>query len=148
MASVPIRVYLDNCCFNRPFDDQGQVRVRLETEAKLEIQRRIREKELDLAWSYILDYENQANPFEERREVIAPWKHVATVVVEETPEVLHRAKEITGRGVQPTDSLHIACAMAAGCAFFLTTDDLIVRKMRGYSGVAVMDPTQFVIEVQ
>jgi hypothetical protein len=68
MASVPIRVYLDNCCFNRPFDDQGQVRVRLETEAKLEIQRRIKDKKLELAWSYMLDYENQANPFEERRD--------------------------------------------------------------------------------
>jgi hypothetical protein len=38
--------------------------------------------------------------------------------------------------------------MAGGCAFFLTTDDLIVKKMRGYSGVALMDPAQFVIEVQ
>lgn len=29
-----MRVYLDNCCFNRPFDDQRQVRVRLGAEAK------------------------------------------------------------------------------------------------------------------
>jgi predicted nucleic acid-binding protein len=148
MASVPMRVYLDNCCFNRPFDDQGQIRVRLETEAKLEIQRRIKDKELELVWSYMLDYENQANPFQERREVIARWKQAAGADVEETPEVLHRAMEITGRSVPPTDSLHIACALAAGCAFFLTTDDRIVKKMRGYSGVVVMDPTQFVIEVQ
>ena len=148
MASAPIRVYLDNCCFNRPFDDQGQVRVRLETEAKLEIQRRVKDKELELAWSYMLDHENRANPFEERREVIAPWKRAATVDVAETSDVLLRAKEIASRGIQPSDSLHIACAIAAGSAFFLTTDDLIVKKMRGYSGIAVMDPTQFVIEVQ
>ncbi len=148
MASVPNRVYLDNCCFNRPFDDQGQVRVRLETEAKLEIQRRVKDRELELAWSYVLDYENQANPFQENREVIARWKQAATVDVAETPEVLRRAREISARSVPPKDSLHIACALAAGCAFFLTTDDLIVKKMRGYSGVAVMDPTQFVIEVQ
>ena len=148
MAPVPNRVCLDNCCFNRPFDDQGQVRVRLETEAKLEIQRRIMDKELELAWSYMLDYENQANPFQERRDVIARWKQAATVDVEETPEVLHRAMEISGRSLPPTDSLHIACALAAACNFFLTTDDLIVKKMRGYPGVAVMDPTQFVIEVQ
>jgi hypothetical protein len=141
-------VYLDNCCFNRPFDDQGQVRVRLETEAKLEIQRRIKDKELELAWSYMLDYENQANPFQERREAIARWKQAATVDVEETPRLLHRAMEITGRSVPSKDAIHIACAMVAGCAFFLTTDDLIVKKMRGYSGIAVMDPTQFVIEVQ
>jgi len=36
-----MRVYLDNCCFNRPFDDQSQARIRLEAEAKLEIQQRI-----------------------------------------------------------------------------------------------------------
>jgi predicted nucleic acid-binding protein len=148
MASVPIRLYLDNCCFNRPFDDQGQVRVRLETEAKLDIQRRIKDDELELAWSYMLDFENQANPFPESREVIARWKQAAIVDVEETPELLHRATEITGRGLTPRDALHIACALAAGCAFFLTTDDLIVKRMRGYSGIAVMDPTQFVVEVQ
>jgi hypothetical protein len=39
----PMRVYLDNCCFNRPFDDQSQARVRLEAEAKLEIQQRIKD---------------------------------------------------------------------------------------------------------
>ena len=30
-------IYLDNCCFNRPYDDQEQITVRLESEAKLEI---------------------------------------------------------------------------------------------------------------
>jgi len=33
-----MRIYLDNCCYNRPFDDQNQLSVRLETEAKLAIQ--------------------------------------------------------------------------------------------------------------
>ena len=26
-------LYLDSCCFNRPFDDLSQIRVRLEAEA-------------------------------------------------------------------------------------------------------------------
>ena len=46
----PRRVYLENCSFNRPFDDQGQVRVRLETEAKLHIQENIRNGALELVW--------------------------------------------------------------------------------------------------
>ena len=29
-----MRIYLDNCCFNRPFDDQKQLRIELETKAK------------------------------------------------------------------------------------------------------------------
>ncbi len=48
-----MRVYLDNCTFNRPFDDQTQIRISLETEAKLYIQERIRDRTLELVWSYI-----------------------------------------------------------------------------------------------
>lgn len=33
-----MRLYLDNCVFNRPYDDQSSIRVRLEAEAKLNIQ--------------------------------------------------------------------------------------------------------------
>ena len=54
---------MDNCCFNRPFDDQKQSRIGIETEAKLFIQDEILAGKLRLAWSYILDYENEANPF-------------------------------------------------------------------------------------
>jgi hypothetical protein len=36
-----MRIYLDNCCFNRPFDNQTQLKIHLETEAKLFIQQEI-----------------------------------------------------------------------------------------------------------
>lgn len=51
-----MKLYLDNCCFNRPFDNQTQIRIRLETEAKLKIQEEIRLGNFKLVWSYILDY--------------------------------------------------------------------------------------------
>jgi hypothetical protein len=148
MASVLIRIYLDNCCFKRPYDAQVQARVRRETQAKLAVQRRITEGALELAWSYMLDFENQANPFEERSEVIARGKRAAVVDVQETPALLLRARELAGQGLRPADALHVACAMAARCAFFVTTDALLVKNMRDYSGIAVLDPAQFVIEVQ
>ena len=65
-----MKIYLDNCCFNRPFDDQSQLRIKLESEAKLKIQTDIQAGVLDLVWSYILDAENEANPFEERKSAI------------------------------------------------------------------------------
>jgi hypothetical protein len=58
-----MRVYLDNCCLNRPFDDQSSLTIRLETEAILDIQEKIKSGNLSLGWSYILDFENYANPF-------------------------------------------------------------------------------------
>ena len=42
-----MKIYLDNCCFNRPFDDQNQLKVRLEAEAKLYVQTKIIDKEID-----------------------------------------------------------------------------------------------------
>jgi hypothetical protein len=46
------------------------------------------------------------------------------------------------------DALHIACAIAAECRYFLTTDDTIIRKMQGFARLAVVNPTQFVVEVE
>ena len=51
VAHPTMRSYLDNCCFNRPFDNQEQTRIRLEAEAKLRIQEEIREGRIELAWS-------------------------------------------------------------------------------------------------
>jgi hypothetical protein len=45
------KIYLDNCCFNRPYDDQIQPKVILETLAKLYIQERVLKQEIDLVWS-------------------------------------------------------------------------------------------------
>lgn len=49
-----MKIYLDNCCFNRPYDDQSQLSVSLETQAKLKIQSDIKNGLLDLADSYIV----------------------------------------------------------------------------------------------
>jgi len=39
-----MKIYLDNCCYNRPFDDQSDIIIRLETEPKLFIQQKVKEK--------------------------------------------------------------------------------------------------------
>jgi len=65
-----MKIYLDNCSFNRPFDDQSSMRIKLETEAKLFVQEKIRIGKLQLIWSHILEYENMQNPFIERRNAI------------------------------------------------------------------------------
>ncbi len=86
-----MKIYLDNCCFNRPFDDQSQLRIKLETEAKLSIQEEIRAGNLELAWSYILDYENSKNPYEDRKELMKGWKKYAVTDIQENAEILKKA---------------------------------------------------------
>lgn len=142
-----MRVYLDNCCLNRPFDSQRQTRVRLEAEAKLCIQERIRNGTLELVWSYIVDFENAANPFEERRTTISGWRHYATMDVQETAMLLQSADRLAARGLKAKDALHIACAIVGECTYFVTTDDDILKRRQDVQEITVIDPTAFVREM-
>jgi len=49
-------VYLDNCTFNRPFDDQTQLRISLETQAKLFIQTLIKDEFVSVLLREPFDY--------------------------------------------------------------------------------------------
>lgn len=80
---MSIKIYLDNCMYNRPFDKQTDIKILLEAEAKLKIQEAIHSGEYTLVWSYILDYENQKNPFEERRIQISKWRFHAQLDIQE-----------------------------------------------------------------
>ena len=143
-----MRIYLDNCSFNRPFDNQEQARIRLEAEAKLCLQHHIREGGLELVWSYILDYENSANPFEERRETIAEWRSISRHDVSENTEVLALADRLQAEGFRSKDALHIACAVIAECKYFVTTDDEIIKRQSLVSQIILCDPTRAVRELE
>ena len=142
-----MKVYLDNCCFNRPFDDQSQLRIVLESEAKLKIQEDIRSGVHDLVWSYILDYENNKNPFRERREQILKWSSYAKEDIEESQELLEIATKIKHKGIKKFDALHLACAMHSKVDYFLTTDDGILKKSLIIEDIRVIDPVGFIKEV-
>ncbi len=115
------KIYLDNCCYNRPFDDQTQIKIHLETQAKLCIQAQIRDGKYSLVWSYILDYENGQNPYVERRQAITPWKNLASEFADrESEQILSFAEALGHKGIKPFDALHIACAVSVGCKYFIT----------------------------
>jgi hypothetical protein len=139
-----MRVYLDNCALNRPFDDQRQIRNRLESEAKLEIQKQIRGGLLQLVWSYMIDFENSANPFEERRNRIHAWSALASAFVSSSPGLVARAEELHLLGFKKKDSLHLACAETSSCDRFITTDDGILRKRGVMSNLLILNPIEFV----
>ena len=120
-----MRIYLDNCCYNRPYDDQSQLLVSLETQAKLQIQRRIKNGEYELASSYMLRKENSDNPFANKREQINQFlSSYVSVYIDADKEdaIIPRAVEIMKTGIKPKDAIHAACAIEAGCEYFITTD--------------------------
>jgi hypothetical protein len=139
-----MRIYLDNCCFNRPFDSQTNIRVKLETDAKLYVQSLIKIKKIELAWSYILDFENAANPFFERKSTIEKWKHLSIIDIVENDVVLSRANDFAQLGIKAKDALHVACAMETGCEYFLTTDYFLQKRLQNNSDIKILNPIEFI----
>lgn len=92
-----LKLYLDNCCFNRPFDDQNQLKVFLETQAKLDIQEKILLGQYHLIWSYILDYENEQNSNRMIKHEIAQWETRAVLIVETSEAVSYSLKRCVTR---------------------------------------------------
>jgi predicted nucleic acid-binding protein len=104
----------------------------------------IRNGKIELAWSYILDFENEANPFPERKYTIEKWRHLSSVDIVEDNGVLSKATSFAKQGLKPKDALHVACAIVTGCEYFLTTDDIIQKKIKNNSEIKVLNPIEFI----
>mgnify|MGYP002372005249 FL=1 len=132
------------CSFNRPYDDQTYIKIKLEAEAKLFIQREVKEGRLKLAWSYILEFENEDNPYKERRETIESWIDLAFIDVEPSESILKQAEALEKKGIKADDALHIACAISAKCDYFITTDYKLIKKAVTLNQIHVMNPVDYI----
>ena len=136
------KLYLDNCCFNRPFDDQSQLLVRLETEAKLFVQRQIQEERIEIFWSAVLDFEIQQSPYRSRQETFDIFRRLSQTIVDIDDEIRRSSLDFQKRGLMLVDSLHVACAVKAGCDYFITVDKRILNK--AITEIKILNPIQFV----
>ena len=75
------RIYLDVCCLNRPFDQQSQARIRLETEAILEIINYCQTGTWTLITSSVLEAEISQTPDRERIENVKKILSIAKIKV-------------------------------------------------------------------
>lgn len=141
-----IRVYLDNCCFNRPYDTQNQLKIELETKAKLKIQEMIVSGRLEFVVSYILEQENDDNPYFERKIAIEDFFKYAIIDIDETEEIIEIAEIAKNTGLKTKDSLHIACAIVADCDYLLTTDKGFLKYKD--NKIQVLNPMQFIMEME
>jgi predicted nucleic acid-binding protein len=143
-----IRVYLDNCTYNRPFDDQSQIRISLEAQAKLYIQQLIINNKIELVCSYMSVYENSENPNFKSKVSIKNFFHNATeyINIDKAKIIEKFANAIKKESIKSNDAIHIACAIEGKCDFFITTDDGIIKKYQS-SEIRVCSPIDFVSEV-
>ena len=125
-----LKIYLDNCCYNRPFDNSNDENVQLEAAAKLFIQSLIKHEDILLVSSFVLYSEIIDNPSEYKRNSILRFvdnyakKYIGSEIM---PEVKAIADEIIKTGIKTIDAAHIACAILAECDYFVTTDKRVLK---------------------
>ena len=138
------RVYLDNCCLSRIFDDLTYDRIRRERNAVLQIINHIQSDKLIWICSSWCMIEASNNPNQQSRGIIHTiiMDYVSETITVTQKEQL-RADKIKTLGFRSKDSLHIACAESGRSDVLLTTDRKMINKYRRvnkYIGVPIENP--------
>jgi predicted nucleic acid-binding protein len=127
---------MDNCCLNRPFDDQSNLRVHLEGEAIKTIISLIEQQQWLLISSQVLVLEISKNGDETRKEELNMINGLAHAVVQLDTMISKRANDFERQGLQAFDALHLACA-EGNADVFLTVDDKFLNKARTFEDINV-----------
>ena len=143
-----MKIYLDNCCFNRPFDDQTQERIHLESEAILMILKRGQIGEYRIVGSDILKLEIERMHDEVKKYRVRELYNVVGENVIYTEAIKMRAQEIMEQSnIRSFDSMHIASAETANADVMLTTDDKLEKMASKLQlKIRVMNPLKFAWE--
>lgn len=145
-----MKVYLDVCCLNRPFDDQRQDRIRLEAEAVLLILERVQGGQHELVSSDVHGLEIAKATNARRREQIGDLLKLAVQHVTVGKREADHAKELEAMGFGAFDALHLACAEAGAVEVFLTTDDRLLKRAIRHANelfVRVVNPAAWLLEM-
>lgn len=137
---------MDVCCLKRPFDDQSQARVRLETEAILTILS-IPASVVQFLRSPAHDLENDQNPVPWRAGLVRQWLGERPMENPPAEALTERTRALMAQGFANFDALHLAVADLSAADVFVTTDDgLLTRAQRGVA-LRVTDPVTLAREL-
>ncbi len=139
-----ITIYLDTSVYNRPFDDQTQPRICLETLAFVTIMQLVEIDEIILATSSVLAFENRNNPFQLRQQWVNYCLNYAKQHQTIDEDIQNRAKQLEYEGIKPMDALHIASAELMNCDYFLTSDDRLLKRYKS-NILQVKNPVEFIL---
>ena len=143
-----MRIYLDVCCLNRPFDDWSQERVRLEGDAIVCIMERVRSGEWQLISSEAVMVELGRMSNLEKKARILELLNLATFSQAINDEIDARSQQLESYGFGLFDAIHVACAEAASASIFLSTDDRLLKaasRNRNFIRVQVSNPAIWLV---
>ncbi len=132
-----MRLYFDMCVYNRPFDDQSQPRIMIETQIFIMLWMMISKGRFDLVNSFALEYENSKNPNIENMLRISDFLGYSTKYITCDENILDRSLELEKWGLMGMDAVHIACAEKAKADFFITCDDDLIKKLERIDNIGI-----------
>jgi predicted nucleic acid-binding protein len=144
-----VKVYLDVCCLNRPFDDQSQPRVRDEAEAVRAILERADKGLVELVGSQMMRIELRATPDLARRRKVRAL--LPRNLLQLDTDLARRTRELAGMGFKPADAVHISAAERLQSVALVTTDDRLVRLAKRRATrlrVRVLNVLSFIAELK
>ncbi|MEH2465748.1 PIN domain-containing protein [Nostoc sp.] len=141
------RVYLDTSLYNRPFDDQTQPKIFLETQAIILILQMVEARLIELVSSSVLEYENSRNPFVVNQQSMERYLQIATLRVLVDENIRNRAEQLEQLGIKSIDALHVACAEASQSDYFIIYDRRLINRCQNLA-LIVINPNNFIFEVE
>ena len=123
-------IYLDVSCLNRPFDDQRQARIRLESEAVTEILAQADLGRIQLVSSEMAEIEINAMSDRDRKRRVQSLLPGQADRMKLTEREFSRAVELRRLGFMPADALHVAAAESLKVSAILSCDDRLCRTAR------------------
>jgi hypothetical protein len=144
-----MRIYLDCCSLQRPFDDKSQSRIAVEAEAVLVILALCESGRLDLISSDALLFEIGRIPDQDRKDDALAILKIANETLYLTAEIENLARRLGASGLKPLDALHLAFASDSKVAYFCTCDDKFLKKAKSIAelNTKVASPTELVMEL-
>jgi len=140
------KVYLDTSVYNRPFDDQTQPKIFLESQAVVIILQMVETGMVDLVSSSVLEYENSRNPYPLKQEAMNRYLQMAEAIQMVDEAIRQRSEELGHNGLKAVDALHVACAEMLRSDYFITCDKRLINRCAGLI-LKVVNPVDFVLEV-
>ena len=122
-----LRIYLDVCVYNRPFDSQSDERVALETSIFIYLLEGIEKGNYQLITSESLEFENEKNPDLQRKARVSTYFKLSEEYVRYEDTDSKRVNYLSGIGLSFLDALHVTLAEKSKVDYFITCDDQIIR---------------------
>jgi len=144
MRKEMLRIYLDNCCYNRPFDPPSNPTIVFETTAKMLIQGLIVNNKVNLVNSFVVYEELSAIRGKEKHDLILKFLENAKIYLakDKYNEVLQLSEQIMKTGIKYMDAAHVACSIIAECDYLITVDKRLLKYKS--DKIIVITPIEFI----